>query len=130
MLPLNGTLQPMPNPEDQAPFEAGKATGMESAAVQAAVSTGALAAPSVVSKAGPLIPAGRDALGRFLPSVASQVSEEAPSLAKAGVQAAVDFSSTHTVAAKALASALGTMGAGTAMHFLGWLGKKYGGGEL
>lgn len=116
--------QRMATPEDQAQADAGYRDGMIAGGVQLLASTGlgALAAPSVVTKAGPLVPAGRDAAGKFLPWVASQVSEAGPSLARQGATAANDFLSAHPLAGEAIKRTLQGMGIGAGLHFLKYLG--------
>jgi len=111
-------------PDDQAQFDAGRAAGTIAGGVQLATSTGlgALAAPSVTTAAGPLVPAGRDAAGKFLPWIASQVTTEGPSLARQGVSAATDFLSAHPLAAAALKRTLQGLGVGAGLHFLKYFG--------
>ena len=48
-----------------------------------------LFSPSTITKAGPLVPGGRDAAGRMLPWIESQVSGKGPSLARRGVSGVV-----------------------------------------
>jgi hypothetical protein len=88
-------------PEDQEQFEQGKQAGMTSAALTAATGTlgGALGASSVGKAAGPLVPAGRDAAGRMLPWIASQIQTQGPSLAKQGITAGVSLAQAHPIAA-------------------------------
>jgi hypothetical protein len=114
------------NPEDREQFESGRKAGTIAGGVQLATSTGlgALAAPSVVTKAGPLVPAGRDAAGRFLPWAASQVAEEGPTLARQGVTAATDFLTAHPLAAEALKHTLRGLGIGAGLHFLKYFGSN------
>jgi hypothetical protein len=59
------------------------------AATQAGGLAGELFLPTNITKAGPLVPTGRDAAGRFLPWAASKVTAEGPSLARQGVSGAV-----------------------------------------
>jgi hypothetical protein len=111
-------------PDDQAQFESGRTAGTIAGGVQLATSAGlgALAAPSVTTAAGPLVPAGRDAAGKFLPWVASQVTTVGPSLARQGVSAATDFLSDHPLAAAALKRTLQGLGVGAGLHFLKYFG--------
>jgi hypothetical protein len=116
--------QPMATPDDQKRFDAGRQAGTIAGGVQLATSAGlgALTAPSVTTAAGPLAPAGRDAAGKFLPWVASQVTAEGPSLARQGVSAATDFLTDHPLAAQALKRTLQGLGVGAGLHFLKYFG--------
>jgi hypothetical protein len=117
--------QPMPNPEDQPTFEAGKQAGMASAAVQTGLTAGGelLLAPravQILSK----VPAGRDpASGRILPWVVKETTEEGPSLARAGVDAIRAAGEAHPLVKEVLKQGLTMLGAGKVAHMLGWLGK-------
>jgi len=113
------------NPTDQQKFsrDAGRQAGTIAGGVQLATSAGlsALTAPSVTTAAGPLVPAGRGAAGKFLLWVASQVTTEGPSLARQGASAAAQFVADHPLAAKAIGGALGGMGIGAGVHFMKYL---------
>jgi hypothetical protein len=115
--------QPMALPDDQTKFDAGRQAGTIAGGVQLATSAGlgALTAPSVTTAAGPLVPAGRGAAGKFLLWVASQVTTEGPSLARQGASAAAQFVADHPLAAKAIGGALGGMGIGAGVHFMKYL---------
>ena len=100
--------QPMDNPEDQAIAVKAGEEGFKAAAMDAATLTtaGLVGAPSLVSKAGPLVPAGRDALGRFLPWVASQVTAEGPSLVEKSGAMLVNLVKAHPIASTYIATHL------------------------
>lgn len=116
--------QPMPNPEDQQGFDAGKEAGMESAAAQTAATIGGelLLAPRAVAALSK-VPAGRDAAGRMLPWIVKTTTEEGSSLAKAGFDALKAAGEAHPLVKQMIISGLGAMGAGKIAKALGWIGK-------
>jgi hypothetical protein len=82
-------LMQAPNPSIQE-FQKGQAAGSKQAMVDiGAGALGGLFTSSAITKAGPAVPAGRDALGRFLPWAASKVTAEGPSVARQGVSKVV-----------------------------------------
>jgi hypothetical protein len=76
-----------------------------------------LFSPTTITKAGPAVPAGRDAAGRFLPWVASQVTAEGPSLARQGVSGVV--AGAKSVVAWLKANPVKAMAVETLAHELG-----------
>lgn len=76
-----------------------------------------LFSPTTITKAGPAVPAGRDAAGRFLPWVASEVSAKGPSMARQGVSGVV--AGAKSVAEWLKANPVKAMAVETLAHELG-----------
>ena len=87
-------------------------------AIQSAVIGGEAFTPTQITKAGPLVPAGRDAAGKMLPWVRSMMtSQEGPSLARqavsgaaSGAKSALTWAKSNPIAAMMLEGAAHEMG--------------------